>query len=322
VYDGLEFRHLRYFVAVAEELNFGKAAIRLNLAQPSLSSQIKKLEDGICATLFLRGHAGAELTPAGRVFLASAKHLLNMSERAVEATSLVHLGVNLPLRFGYSPYVNHRFVEVAVSGYRELVPGGQIEPSSECSAALVKMVAEGHLDAALVTLPIAEQSLFVHSICRERLMVCLRRDDPLAREESIPREVVADRLCILFDRSHYPLFYDELMRKFAKIKILLNPTDFVSAPAEMQFLVKINAGLGLVRETAPLDPELTRRNISKMSLHVKTAFICNPNQQRPVLPLLAYRMAKICEDELKMSCKKRPSGSVGVDPPEQLSIFA
>ena len=73
MYSDLEFRHLRYFVAVAEECNFGRAAIRLPLSQPSLSTQIKKLEDCIYATLFQRGRAGAELTPAGRHFLEKAK---------------------------------------------------------------------------------------------------------------------------------------------------------------------------------------------------------------------------------------------------------
>src|ERR1035441_4374706 len=85
LYSGLEFRHLRYFVAVAEECNFGRAAIRLHLSQPSLSTQIRKLEDGIHATLFVRGRAGAELTAAGRVFLQEAKRLLHMSKRAIRS---------------------------------------------------------------------------------------------------------------------------------------------------------------------------------------------------------------------------------------------
>jgi DNA-binding transcriptional LysR family regulator len=321
MYDGLEFRHLRYFVAVAEECNFGRAATRLHVAQPSLSAQIKKLEDGICAVLFLRGRTGAELTPAGKVFLTAARRLLHMSERAVQTTSSVHLGIDLPLRFGYSPFVNHHLVEVAVTGYRELVPGGQIESSSECSAPLVNMVSEGLLDVALVLMPVGEHKLFVHRICTEKLMVCLRLDDPLAREESIPKELIADRLRILEARIHHPLFYDEMLRKFAKAKIPLKPTDFVSSPAEMQFLVKMGAGFGLIDETEPLDAELTRRSITGLPLHIKTALICHPAQQRPVLPLLAYRMEKVCADEIEMSGKKRPNGRVGVELPAQLRIF-
>jgi DNA-binding transcriptional LysR family regulator len=306
-------------VAVAEECNFGRAAIRLHLSQPSLSAQIKKLEDGIRATLFLRGRAGAELTPAGGVFLIAAKRLLHLSERAVENTSSVHSGIDLPLRFGYSPFVNHHLVEETVAGYRDLVPNGQIESSSECSEPLLSMVAEGILDAALVIMPIGEHKLFVQRVYTEKLLVCLRRDDPLAREESIPQELIADRLRIGLARKHHPLLYDEVMRKFAKAKILLKPTEFVSSPAEMQFLVKMGAGFGLIRETVPLDPELTRRSISGLSLQIKTAFICHPT--RPVLPLLAYRMAKLYAGKAEMNGKKRPSGSVGAQLPLQIPSF-
>ena len=250
-----------------------------------------------------------------------AKRLLHLSERAVEKTSSVHSGIDLPLRFGYSPFVNHHLVEETVAGYRDLVPNGQIEASSECSAPLLSMVAEGLLDAALVIMPIGDHKLFVQRVCTEKLMVCLRRDDPLAQEESIPQELIADRLRICLARTHHPLLYDELMRKFAKAKILLKPTEFVSSPAEMQFLVKMGAGFGLIRETVPLDPELTRRSISGLSLQVKTAFICHPAQPRPVLPLLAYRMAKLYAGKAEMNGKKRPSGSAGVQLPLQIPSF-
>jgi DNA-binding transcriptional LysR family regulator len=321
MYSGLEYRHLRYFVAVAEECNFGRAAIRLHLSQPSLSTQIKKLEDCIHATLFQRGRAGAELTPAGRHLLEKAKWLLHMSKLAFQSTTSVHSGINLPLRFGYSPFVNHQLVEDAVSGYRDLVPDGQIEPSSECSASLLNMVAEGHLDAALVNMPLGKHKLFVQRIRTEKILVCLRRDDPLARHESLSKIQIEDHLRILCARAHQPLFYDEVLRKFAKAKIRLTPTDFVASPNEMQFLIKLGAGFGLMLESVPLDPELTLRCVAGVSLHVKTAFICPTDTQRHVLPLLASRLAKMCADVDEMSGKKRPVGSVGVELPLQLPMF-
>jgi len=290
MYSGLEFRHLRYFVAVAEECNFGRAAIRLHLSQPSLSAQIRKLEEGIHARLFQRVRAGAELTPAGRHFLEAAKRLLHLSTLAFQSTSSVHSGINLPLRFGYSPFINHQLVQGAVDGYRDLVPDGQIEPSSEGSGSLITMVTEGHLDAALVTMPLGPHKLFVQRIRTEKVLICLRRDDPLARLESIPRNHIEDRFRIALSRAHHPLCYDEILRKFAKAKIRLTPTDFVSSPTDMQFLVKIGAGFGMMLETVPLDTELTLRSIAGLSIHLKTALISLPDHQRPVLPLLASRM--------------------------------
>ncbi len=87
MYQGPEFRHLVYFLAVAEECNFGKAAHRLHLSQPSLSEQIKQLEAILDATLFTRGRAGAGLTASGRKFLPHARRILQMSHNAVRATS-------------------------------------------------------------------------------------------------------------------------------------------------------------------------------------------------------------------------------------------
>ena len=321
MYSGLEYRHLRYFVAVAEECNYSRAAIRLHVAQPSLSAQIMKLEECIHARLFQRGRAGAELTPAGRHFLEKAKWLLHMSKLAFQSTTSVHSGINLPLRFGYSPFINHQLVEATVSGYRDLVPDGQIEPSSEGSGSLTTMVAEGHLDAALVTMPLGPHKLFVQRIRTEKLLVCLRRDDPLARLESIPKNHIEDRVRIGFSRAHHPLCYDEIMRRFAKAKIRLTPTDFVSSPNEMQFLVKIGAGFGLMLESSPLDSELTLRGIAGLSCHVKTAFIFPHDTQRHVLKLLASRLAKMCADMDEMSGKKRPVGSVGGELPLQLPMF-
>jgi DNA-binding transcriptional LysR family regulator len=183
------------------------------------------------------------------------------------------------------------------------------------------MVAEGHLDAALVIMPIGEHKLSVQRIRTEKVLICLRRDDPLARFESIPRNHIEDRLRIMFARVQHPLCYDEIMRKFAKAKIRLTPRDFVASPNEMQFLVKLGSGFGLMLESVPLDSELTLRRIAGLSIHLKTALISLPDHQRPVLPLLASRMARMCENVDEMSGKKRPVGSVGVELPYQLPMF-
>jgi DNA-binding transcriptional LysR family regulator len=162
MYEGPEFRHLVSFIAVAEECSFSGAAKRIRVAQPSLSAQIKLIEEGMGANLFVRSQNGASLTISGRQFLVFARLMLQMREHSVRATTSDKSGTAWPLRFGYSPFANHNIVDEARTGYLELVPGGHIQTSSECSAELTSMVTDGRLDAAIVTLPLSEKGLFVH----------------------------------------------------------------------------------------------------------------------------------------------------------------
>ncbi len=215
-----------------------------------------------------------------------------------------------PLRFGYSPFVNHALVSEAFNGYQELVPNGTLQTHSECSAKLVAMVRAGQLDAALVTLPVQRKGLLVQNICQEEIFVCLRADDPLAAAEAVPQAFVAERLRIVFDRSHHPLFYDKLIRKFDKAGIDLHPSECVSSPAELQYLVELGLGLGLVRESATLLPELTKRRIAGLDLKISTAFICLHEEARPALPLLGFRMASRCKSNLPLTGLKKPPARV------------
>ena len=89
----MELRHLRYFVCVAEELNIGKAAMRLHISQPPLTRQIQQLEDQVGAQLFRRTTKGVELTDAGRVLYEDARHILGLAKRAAERSHKAGLGV-------------------------------------------------------------------------------------------------------------------------------------------------------------------------------------------------------------------------------------
>ena len=171
------------------------------------------------------------------------------------------------------------------------LPGGELLAHSECSGRLMAMVREGKLDAALVTLPVRRKGLLVQKVCEEDLLVCLRRDDPLANCNVLARDMIAQRRRVLFERSHHPLCYDRLLQKFDKAGIDLHPSECVSSPAEMQYLVTMGYGFGLVRESAKLLPELTTRRVAELDLRITTAFVCLSEQARPALPLLGFRMA-------------------------------
>lgn len=321
MYEGPEFRHLRYFVAVAEECNFNRAARRLRVSQPSLSTQIRQLEDGLNARLFNRTPAGASLTPAGAALLPHAKQMLAMRAQAVQYTSLAQSGLQQPFRFGYSAWINHEVVHEAIVGYKELVPGGAIEPSSQSSGPLTRMVLDGQLSAALVTLPVDENQLYVQFVCSERLLVCMRSDNPIAQHNEVPRGAVQERLRIMFARDLHPSLYDQIERRLGKVGIKLHPSEFVSHPAEMQFLIKEGNEFGLVRDGVALDAALVRRPIAGVNLSVKGALVCLPAQQKPVLPLLAYRIAKFCSEHAQLNTSKKVVGKVEQPSIGQTELF-
>jgi DNA-binding transcriptional LysR family regulator len=309
MYEGPEFKQLVSFLAIAEECSFSRAAERLHTSQPALSAQMKQIEEGLGIALFKRSHAGTELTSRGRAFLISARKMLQQRTEAVRAIS----PMLWPLRLGYSPFINHELVEEALTGYRELVPEGRISSTCEFSAALMKMIDNEQLDAGIVSLPVESKGLSVHQICEEKILLCMRRDDAYANAEVLPKELIAEKLRIMFAPAHHPRFYEKILRKFRKAGIELQPTEFASGPANMQFLVKTDGCYALIREGTPLDPQLRTREIPNVSLWVQTALVFKIEQQRPVLSLLAYRMQKLCAGKMAARTMKRPPTSVGIN---------
>jgi DNA-binding transcriptional LysR family regulator len=181
----MDLRHLKYFIAVAEELHFRRAAERLNISQPPLSQQVKLLELELGTALFERTNRRVALTQAGRLFLPEARAVIRQAERAGEVARKAHRGELGELRIGFfpsAPLVSE--VSRAIRSFREAYPGVQLilneMESSEQPVALL----EEREDIAIVrsmTTPVVPASLTARLLASEPLVVALRRDHPLAR---------------------------------------------------------------------------------------------------------------------------------------------
>ena len=321
MYQGPEFRQLEYFLAVAEESKFSKAARRLRVAQPSLSRQIQQLEEGLGAKLFARTPLGVFLTPAGTAFVGHARAMLRMRQEAMDHTGVVETGIESPFRIGYSPWIEQELVQEVFKGYRELMPTGILEPTSSGSSSLIKLVLEGSLRAALVHQPVGEARLYVQTVCSEKLVLCMRADDPLSTDQAVAPTVVEDRLRIMFARELHPPLYDSIERKLAKGHIRLRPREFVLHPADMQFLVREGAGWALMREDMRLESGLVLRPITGVSLTVRSALVCLPVLEHPVLPMLAYRVAKYCIARAEDRSTRKPVSRVAATVAAQEKLF-
>lgn len=119
--DVVEFRHLKYIVAVAETANFTRAAERLFLAQPSLSKQVKDLEDEIGFPIVVRNRDGVRITPAGQMIISYAQEALSARTEALKMARAVHRGEVAPLRLGFSPFVNPEVLEFFRDALRQLI---------------------------------------------------------------------------------------------------------------------------------------------------------------------------------------------------------
>jgi DNA-binding transcriptional LysR family regulator len=150
----MELRHLRYFVAVAEELSFRRAAERLHLAQPPLSSQIKALEDELGMRLFDRSTRTVKLTPAGNVFLTEARAVLMAAERAQQNVRKAHQGLLGPLRIGIlAPTATPRLART-LSSYRQKYPAVQFSLFELTSIEQLHRLREDQLDVGLLRPPV------------------------------------------------------------------------------------------------------------------------------------------------------------------------
>src|SRR4029077_20916172 len=187
--DRMELRQLTYFVAVAEELHFSRAAERLHLAGPSLSQQISSLERELGTQLLIRDRRHVELTPAGTRFLTDAREVLDAAERAVDRTRKG--GAEAPLRLGYVSWLP---AEAAAMPNVRIRVDEWVLPSH--TQAL--RVAEGSLDLAIAWIEdadVARHNLAAHLLWYERLEAVVPRAHRATRHESVP----ASEITVLVD---------------------------------------------------------------------------------------------------------------------------
>jgi LysR family transcriptional regulator, benzoate and cis,cis-muconate-responsive activator of ben and cat genes len=205
-------RSLRYFVALAEELHFARAADRLHISQPSLSQQIQRLEAVLGARLFERTKRSVRPTEAGRALLADARPLLAQGDRLRTHIARVAAGQVGELRVGFVASGAYDMLPAIIRRFRERCPDAHLE-IDECALRVpLEQLEAGTLDVAIVRGPVSHPTLQVEPLLREPLCAVIAGDHRLARRGPVPLSALAREPFAMFPRERAPVFYDALLR--------------------------------------------------------------------------------------------------------------
>jgi DNA-binding transcriptional LysR family regulator len=210
-----ELRHLRYFVAVAEELNFSRAAKRLHMAQPPLSVAIRKLEEEIGASLFVRSSHEVRLTEAGRAFLPGARRALADADAAVAAAQRASTGEVGTLRVGYNWSARFETLPALGQAFARHRPDLELLTEEMRPSQMPEALRSGAIDVVIALYPDISGDLSFELVRREPIVAVLSSSHPLANEEAIDLAELAGEF-LLFPRDFAPRlhdFYVNLCRK-------------------------------------------------------------------------------------------------------------
>ena len=206
----MELRHVRAFLMIAEECSFTRAAARLGIAQPPLSSLIRQLEEHVGAPLFRRRPHGVELTPAGVAFLGVVREMPHLAERGRNAARRVARGEAGALTLGFTassifqPRVTH-----ALADFRATYPDVELTLEEANTARLLRGLREGSIDTAFLRPADGDRDgLVVTALDREPMIAVLPRSHPVAKAEGVRLADLADAPLLLFPREIGPVLFD------------------------------------------------------------------------------------------------------------------
>ena len=313
--DSLEFRLLKYIVAVAEAANFTRAAERLFVAQPSLSKQIRDLEEELKFPIFDRSRDGVRLTHAGEMLFAYAKETLRSRDELVSMARAVYLGEVPPLRLGFSSFVSTTILQGFRETYRSMFPGCEIKLMGGDPRQVLERINQRCLDCAILPMPIDNETYHVQQISQSPLVVCLRSDEALAQQSQLDIHEIADRIRVFRDPELQPAAHSRLCEMFEEVGIAMHVACSANTPADIQWMVKAEYGLALIDQASQLDPGLTTRPIAGVNWTTDTGFVHHNRADHVALPFLERSLSQHWRDGRR---KKR----VNSIRPEQLRLLA
>ncbi|WP_242389801.1 LysR family transcriptional regulator [Kosakonia cowanii] len=240
----IELRHLRYFIAVAEELHFGHAAARLNISQPPLSQQIQILEQQVGVRLLARTNRSVSLTPAGRQFLADSRQILNQVDEAAARALRLHQGETGELRIGFTssaPFI--KAVSDTLSSFRQRYPDVHIQTREINTREQIAPLNEGTLDLGLMRNTPLPETLAWEVILREPLLAMIPRDHPLATRTAVSLHELAQEPFVFFDPHVGTGLYDDILSLMRRYQ--LTPRIAQEVGEAMTIIGLVAAGLGV-----------------------------------------------------------------------------
>jgi DNA-binding transcriptional LysR family regulator len=208
----VDLRHLRCFLAVAEERHFGRAARRLAMAQPPLSRQIQTLEGELGFRLFDRSRRRVELTPAGQAFVPHARRVFEALDLGVQEARRAAVGQTGRIAVGYLASVAFSGLTELVAAFRARSPQVEIALYELTMSEQVEAIKSRRLDVGFVRGPVRDPDLASRLVRNEPLMVIVPAGHPLASERRLALSQLADHPFVSYPRDRGPAFFDLIMR--------------------------------------------------------------------------------------------------------------
>jgi len=239
----MELRQLRYFVAVAEELHFRRAAERLHMSQPPLSHQIRLLEEELGCELLARTRRRVEMTPAGVAFLRDARAVLADLDRAAHNARRIHEGQTGTLRVSFAGSALLSLVPRVVQRLSATHPAIDIELHERSTSDQIRALAAGATDLGLAPLPVGDADVEIEVLVREPTVAAVPASHPLARARELTLGLLAEYPFVLFPREQAPGYHDLLMTSVTSAG---TPPRVIQQASETQTIIGlVAAGVGV-----------------------------------------------------------------------------
>ena len=247
----MELRHLRYFVAVAEEENVSRAALKLHVSQPAVSRQIRDLEDELGFLLLKRSAKSVHLTEAGRVFLAESRAVLQRVEEAVKTARAIALGEGGELHVGYAMTPTVHILPQTLRAFQTELPNVRVKLHDLSTEEMLTGLREGKLQIALLVCPSPAMVRGLGSEELLRLGMCLAvaPKHPFASRRSVKHAELAQYPLIALSHSDFPDYHEMLAVLFATAKTKPHIAEEHESITSLMASVEAGKGVALVPES-------------------------------------------------------------------------
>ncbi|WP_067574499.1 LysR family transcriptional regulator [Nocardia acidivorans] len=289
----VELRQLRYFVAVAEELHFRRAAERLFISTPTLSQQIRAIEREVGGPLLIRGSQGVGLTAAGEVLLETARGVLEAAENALRETRMVANPERSVFRLGVvngAPTWLPARIEALLKARQ---PGARVVLTGGPSADQVRLLDREDVDLAVLRMPIRlPDHLTSAAIAQEELGIVMSREHPLATRDTIEPAQLRDQELIMFARDAAPELHDSMLAQLRERGAAVALSDSAMSHAQMLSLLPMRpAAIGLGSSRTASAPGLVWRPLQPRPVVVTYVAAWRPAARNTALHTVAEALS-------------------------------